>query len=289
MRNVSEFSRKLLIVAAALLFSMVTMRAQLNQTDASGHKQGPWIYDGAMTKDPAYAAYAKVEEGDYLHGQKTGLWKRFWPSGQVRSEITYIQDAPMGPYKLYYATGQLEEEGHWQQGKHIRQMRRFYTNGKLKEELVYDEEGTKQGVQRFYHENGKLALEVPMDRGAEHGIQRRFDAEGALLEERHFENGKTKAGGVKSYMTNEQTKASNMAGQMPGKDHQTNAAQPFDPNGYNVFYNQAGQVTMSGDFINGQLYNGRIQHYNENGLATGTEIFTRGRSSGRTVKNANDQ
>jgi antitoxin component YwqK of YwqJK toxin-antitoxin module len=183
----------------------------------------------------------------------------------------------------------LEEEGNWQEGKHIQNMRRYYANGKLKEELVYDIEGTKQGMQRFYHENGKLALEVPMDQGAEHGIQRRFDAEGALLEERQFENGKTKAGGVKSFMTSEQTKAANMAGQMPGKDHQTNAAQPFDPNGYNVFYNKAGQVTMSGDFINGQLYNGRIQHYDENGLAAGTEIFTRGRSSGRAAKNTNNQ
>ena len=289
MRNVLEFSRKLLVVAAALLFSLVTMQAQLNQTDAQGRKQGAWIYDGAMLKDPAYAAYAKIEEGDYLHDQKKGVWKRYWPDGQVRSEITFVQGKALGPYKLFYANGRLEEEGNWQEGKHIEQMRRYYANGKLKEELVYDDEGTKQGVQRFYHENGKLALEVPMDQGAEHGIQRRFDAEGALLEERQFENGKTKAGGVKSFMTSEQTKAANMAGQMPGKDHQTNAAQPFDPNGYNVFYNKAGQVTMSGDFINGQLYNGRIQHYDENGLSAGTEIFTRGRSSGRTAKNMNDQ
>lgn len=289
MRNVPEFSRKLFVVAAAVLFSLVTMRAQLNQTDANGRKEGPWIYDGAMAKDPTYAAYAKVEEGDYFHDQKSGLWKRYHPNGHVRSEITYVHGMPMGPYKLYYADGQLEEEGNWQEGKHIRQMRRYYSNGKLKEELVYDDEGTKQGVQRLYHENGKLALEVPMDQGAEHGIQRRFDAEGALLEERQFENGKTKAGGVKSYMTNEQTKAANMAGQMPGKEHQTNGAHPFDPNGYNVLYNKAGQVTMSGDFINGQLYNGRIQHYDANGLSAGTEIFTRGRSSGKTVKNTNDQ
>jgi hypothetical protein len=34
MQNVPEFSRKLLVVAAALLFSLVTMQAQLNQTDA---------------------------------------------------------------------------------------------------------------------------------------------------------------------------------------------------------------------------------------------------------------
>ena len=289
MRNVPEFSRKLLVVAAALLFSLVTMQAQLNQTDAQGRKQGAWIYDGAMVKDAAFASYAKVEEGDYLNDQKKGVWKRYWPDGQVRSEITFVQGKPLGPYKLFYANGRLEEDGNWQEGKHIQNMRRYYANGKLKEELVYDVEGTKQGIQRFYHENGKLALEVPMDQGAEHGIQRRFDAEGALLEERQFENGKTKAGGVKSFMTSEQTKAANMAGQMPGKDHQTNAAQPFDPNGYNVFYNKAGQVTMSGDFINGQLYNGRIQHYDENGLSTGTEIFTRGRSSGRAAKNTNDQ
>ena len=289
MRFFIEFSKKLFVVLLAVVFSITAMRAQLNQVDAQGRRQGAWILDGSMMKDPKFTAQAKVEEGDYLNGEKTGLWKRYWPDGNLRSEINYMKGRPEGPYKIYYAGGQLEEAGVWNDGKHSNLFKRYYANGRPKEELTYDQEGNRQGVQKYYHENGVLALEVGMDSGAEHGVQKRYDSDGQLMEERQFEHGKLKAGGAKSYVTPSQTKSAQMAGMMPGKDLRPNGAQAFEPDGYNVLYNSNGQVSMVGDFMNGKLYNGRIHLYDNNGLQTGTEIYTRGKSTGQVNRKQNDQ
>ena len=76
-----------------------------------------------------------------------------------------------------------------------------------------------------------------------------------------------------------------------GQDNnrKTNGAQAFDPNGYNVLYDTNGNVCVTGDFMNGKLYNGRVFHYNSDGLKTGTEIYTRGKSNGKLASDSNNQ
>lgn len=289
MRFFVEFSKKLFVVLLAVFFSITAMNAQLNQVDNQGRRHGAWIIDGSMMKDPSFAPYAKVEEGDYLYGEKKGMWKRYWPDGNLRSEINYLKGRPEGPYKIYYANGQMEESGNWQDGRNSSQFQRCYANGKVKEELNYDEEGIRQGVQKFYHENGVLAVEVGMVQGAEHGVQKRYDSDGKLIEERVFDNGKILAGGSKTYMTPSQAQSAQMAGMMPGAEHRTNGAQEFNPNGYNALYNRNGQMSMVGDFMNGRLYNGRVHHYDQNGLQTGTEIIAHGKSTGQVGLKQNNQ
>lgn len=291
MRLSSELTRKLCSLAALVWITVQSVQAQQhNTTDARGLKQGAWVVQGSMLKDAAYAAESKVEEGNYLNNEKEGLWKRFWPGGSVRSEIFYTNGKPQGLYKLFYANGKLEESGRWDDGKLTDRYQRYHSNGIVKEDFKYDAEGNRHGTQQYYHENGTLALEVNMQQGAEHGVQRRFDNQGQLMEERNFDQGKSKAGGVKSYMTPQQTKAaqtSNLSIGL-GENRTTNAAQPFDPNGFNVLYDNNGNICVSGDFLNGKLYNGRVFHHNDNGLKIGTEIYTRGKSNGK-MGSDNDQ
>ena len=75
----------------------------------------------------------------------------------------------------------------------------------------------------------------------------------------------------------------------PDDERRMNGAHTFDPNGYNVLYDKHGNICASGDFLNGKLYNGRVFHYNADGLKTGTEIFTRGKSNGKLAPDANNQ
>jgi antitoxin component YwqK of YwqJK toxin-antitoxin module len=292
MRFSSEITRRLCSLLAFIWITVQSAQAQQhNATDARGLKQGTWVIQGSMLKDPSYAPDAKVEEGTYLNNEKEGLWKRYWPNGLVRSEIYFEQGKPQGPYKIYYANGKLEESGRWQDGKLTDRFQRYHSNGIIKEDLKYDAEGNRNGKQNYYHENGTLALEVDMHQGAEHGLQKRYDEQGQLMEERDFDKGKSKAGGVKSYMTPQQTKASQMgAGTIgPDDERRMNGAQTFDPNGYNVLYDKHGNICAYGNFLNGKLYNGRVFHYNADGLKTGTEIFTRGKSNGKLAPDANNQ
>jgi antitoxin component YwqK of YwqJK toxin-antitoxin module len=292
MRFSSEITRKFCSVAAFVWITIQSAQSQQhNATDVRGLKQGAWVVQGSMLKDPAYASDSKVEEGSYINNEKEGLWKHYWPNGVVRSEVYYENGKPQGPYKIYYANGKLEESGRWQEGKLTDRFQRYHSNGILKEDLKYDAEGNRHGKQQFYHENGTLALEVDMQQGAEHGIQKRYDEQGQLMEERDFDKGKSKAGGVKSHMTPQQAKAAQMgvSNVSQDEDHKTNGAHTFEPNGYNVLYDNNGNICATGDFMNGKLYNGRVFHYNADGLKTGTEIYTRGKSNGKLSQDNNNQ
>jgi len=292
MRLSSEIIRR---CCALLAFVWITIQSaqsqQYNTTDARGFKQGAWIVQGSMLQDPSYKPDSKVEEGIYVDNEKDGVWKKYWPNGTVRSEINYSKGKPNGSYKLFYANGKLEESGRWHEGKLCDRFQRYHSNGIMKEDFTYDSEGNRQGNQHYYHENGTLAMEVEMSGGAEHGVQKRYDDRGQLMEERNFDNGKSKAGGVRSYMTTQQTKASQMGAGSVGlsENHKTNGAQDFDPNGYNVLYDANGNVCVSGEFLNGKLFNGKVQHYNADGLKTGTEIYTRGKSNGKHAMDSNNQ
>lgn len=292
MRFSTELTRKMCSFVAFIWITLQSAQAQQhNGTDAKGLKQGTWVIQGSMLKDGGYPAHALVEEGNYLNNEKNGLWKRYWPNGAVRSEIYYEHGKPQGPYKLYYSNGKLEEVGRWQGGKLTDRFQRYHDTGILKEDLTYDSEGNRHGKQQYYHENGTLAMEVDMQKGVEHGVQKRYDEHGQLMEERQIDQGKTKAGGVKSYMTPQQTKAAQMGGGSIGPDEnlKTNGAQPFDPNGHNILYDRHGNVCATGDFMNGTLYNGRVFQYNADGIKTSTEIYIRGRSNGKAAAEGNDQ
>jgi len=292
MRFSSEIKRGLCSVFAFAWITVQSAQAQQhNALDASGQRQGTWIIQGSMLKDPAYAPNAKVEEGAYVNNEKEGMWKRYWPNGAVRSEIYYEYGKPEGPYKLYFANGKKEETGRWHDGKLTDRFQRYQSNGIIKEDLTYDKEGNRHGRQQYYHENGTLALEVDMQQGVEHGAQKRYDDHGQLMEERNFDNGRSKPGGVKSYATPQQTQAAQMGAGSIGlsEEHKTNGAQPFHPDGYNALYDKAGNMCVSGDFLNGKLYNGRVFHYNSDGIKIGTEIYTRGKSNGKLGADNNNQ
>jgi antitoxin component YwqK of YwqJK toxin-antitoxin module len=292
MRFSTEITRRCCSILAFVWITIQSAQSQQHNTiDARGLKQGEWIIQGMMVKDPLYSPDSKVEEGVYIDNEKEGVWKKYWPNGTVRSEIHYMKGKPEGPYKVYYANGKLEESGRWKDGKLCDRFQRYHSNGIVKEDFTYDSEGTRQGKQHYYHENGTLAMEVEMNGGEEHGVQKRYDDRGQLMEERNFDNGKSKPGGVKSYMTPQQSKASQMGAGSVGiaENQKTNGAQQFDPNGYNVLYDSNGNVCVSGDFLNGKLYNGKVNHYSADGLKTGTEIFSRGKSNGKLAADSNNQ
>ena len=66
-----------------------------NYTDASGKKQGHWIYTGEMRHLPGYADNAKVEEGLYKNDMKEGEWTEYNADGSVKSKTTYEDNKPV--------------------------------------------------------------------------------------------------------------------------------------------------------------------------------------------------
>lgn len=281
-----SFSLAVAVITSVAIYSNYTK----NVIDESGKRQGYWVITGNMMNDPSYSSSAVIEEGHYDNDLKTGVWKKYYPSGELRSEIAYVNNKPQGLYTLYYENGIIEEKANWARTKNIGSFERNYKNGNPHQRFFFSDSGKRNGAQTYYHENGNTALEVTLVNGKESGVMKRYDKEGKLQEEKNFDNGafingstKTYSGTPKTYVPepaeieeNSDVKAS------PNKleEETTNSAHHFKPNGHNILYDQNNNISQSGTFKEGRLWNGKWFKYNRDGLVLRVDIYRGGKFIG---------
>ena len=187
------FNRLILAAAAlasvALPFSLGAAHSEAHSTGEPSAKVHVVILgkDSGLENFPDEAVY---EEGDLINGERNGLWKRYFPSGLLRSEIHFASGDVFGDYRLYNNTGELYEQGRWEHGMNVGKLRRFWPDGTIQQLLTFDSEGIGQGEQRHYHNNGQLEMVVQLYDGEESGDLIRLDREGRVLSRTTFENGR---------------------------------------------------------------------------------------------------
>lgn len=112
--------------------------------------------------------------------------KEFYPNGQLKSEIPYLNNKPEGKARFYTPTGNLKYEN-------------YYKNGVVQVFYLYDEKGYKtimpcrkgipHGLAITYFSNGKIRKKIPMRNGRIHGKQIVYREDGTLLEEVWYKKG----------------------------------------------------------------------------------------------------
>jgi len=261
-----------------------------NYVDDSGKKQGYWVITGSMVDDSTYDLDSKVEEGNFTDNLKTGKWVKYYASGEIRSEITYEANRPLGAYTLYYENGVVEEEGNWQRNKNVGKFIRNYSNGQPHQDFSFSDSGKRNGEQKYYHENGEVALLVNIVNGKESGIMKRYDTDGSLVEEKNFNGGEFVKGSTKKFKERPEDfvpapvkvdETSDVQAETESSsDESTNAAHHFKPNGFNILYDQNKNVSQSGTFKNGRLWNGKWYKYNRDGILLRVDIYRSGKFIG---------
>jgi len=263
----------------------------INTIDDEGNRQGYWKITGNMTSEAGFRDNQLVEEGNYKNNKKTGIWKKYYPTGSLRNEITFQNNLPRGPYKIYYPDGKLEEIGNWQGNKNIGSFKRYHPNGKPAQIFTFTSEGKRDGVQTYFYDNGNLQLTVEVTDGVANGIYETYFPDGKLKSEKWVQNGIVDESSVKTY---EPTKNEYAKAEMPEIPEKVSSSKPkeersvevFDQSGNNTLYNQRKQVTQMGEFKNGRLWNGKWHRYDVHGDLKKVEVYQEGRFVGYGVLEA---
>ena len=88
-----------------------------------------------------------------------GLYKTYFPNGNVKMEV-YSQDGrPNGTGKFYDERGKLAYEGTFADGVPAGTMYQYYKNGKVHNEMHYTD-GKLDGAQFIYNKDGELTVEI---------------------------------------------------------------------------------------------------------------------------------
>jgi antitoxin component YwqK of YwqJK toxin-antitoxin module len=284
----------------SLLFLSYGLIAQVEDYDiqdgdtinkvVNGRRAGQWYIKAAPNHKEGYKTGDLVEEGTYVNGRKSGLWKKYYPNGRLESEINYENSRPTGPYTLYYENGKVEEKGNWQRNKNTGDFKRYHPNGKLAQDFQFTSSGKRTGEQKYYYENGQLRLTGTWQEGMETGEMREYYENGDLMAIKNFSNGVMDKNSVQTFAP-KSPQVDPLKKQMAaGKDINVKAGSAdapnqggFDGNGYRKLYNRDKQISKDGIFKNYRLIDGKYYIYNENGILQQIMIFKGGRYVGDGV------
>jgi antitoxin component YwqK of YwqJK toxin-antitoxin module len=263
--------------------SAVSGQSDLNQTDANGWKQGHWIITASMKATPGFKPDQIVEEGDYKDNKKTGIWKLYWPNGNVKQEAEYKNNRPSGKYTNYYESGKVEEEGNWKNNANTGSFKRYHPNGQVAQEKTFSEQGKSTGKTTYYYPNGKKELEFSTNNGVEEGEMVRYYPNGDVKEKKNFNGGKVEAGSEKEFkMVNPAVKLEEEPTKVATTDPnlKANEADVKVKDGYNKLYDDQKRLVQDGEFKGGKLFNGKWYKYDKNGLLLKIEVYKNGKYFG---------
>lgn len=254
-----------------------------NYTDPAGKRQGYWEITGSMKKDARYGAEAIVEKGTYKDSQKTGVWTEFYPNGNKKSELTFVNNRPNGHAIMYNENGTKAEEGTWVGTRWVGDYQLYYDDGTPRQKFNYNQLGQRDGKQTYIHPNGKVAIEVEMKAGKESGWKKEYDENGNLIRETFFNDGVIDASKTKTYDTTPSVQKA--PEDVPGPPAQT--APPdmkppsgnFNGEGYWILYRN-GQITMKGTFHSKKLVDGEERVYDKNGMLVQIKLYKAGKYVG---------
>lgn len=85
--------------------------------------------------------------------RKQGIWKEFYPSKELKSEGSYLDDQRNGAWTFFYANGKTEQKGNFKKGKPDGKWLWYYESGKLLREENY-RSGKEDGLMFELSESG---------------------------------------------------------------------------------------------------------------------------------------
>lgn len=264
----------------------------LNQTDATGKRQGFWIIWNKLINKPDYKPEQKVEEGRYVDSKKTGKWIEYYPNNNVKSKITYVANRPNGYAVMYHENGKVKESGLWKNNRWVGEYKLYYENGEVQQEFNFNESGKRTGPQKYYYENGNIMIEGDWNNGKETGLLKEYYENGDIKSEKFFNDGNIDPAQTKNYEPKKPIADKNTAKEpevkntppvtVDVKKEKVNMG-TFNGNGYHKLFNANKQISKDGEFKNYRLIDGKVYHYDRDGILIRIAVYKEGKYVGDAV------
>ncbi|MCB9188712.1 MAG: hypothetical protein H6599_05455 [Flavobacteriales bacterium] len=264
----------------------------LNQS-VDGKKHGYWVIFAHMRNMPDYAPDDVIEEGRYKMNRKEGAWKKYFPTGNLQSEIVYKNGKAVGDFVTYYDNKEntVEEQGNWQGKAYTDKFVRYHENGVIAQEKNFNAEGKAEGTQKYFYENGQVELEFTASNGVNKGTATRYWPNGDVKEIITFDaEGNGASSGEKPRVNPpvilDSEKEDKKAGDgiaAQGKENEAQKSGNGIVDGYHKTYNDNKDILMDGEFKGGKLFNGKHYIYDEYGLLEKIEVYKNGKYVGNGV------
>lgn len=145
--------------------------------------------DGKLTKGYVFEeGWMRFEGITDMNGLRQGLWKEYYPTGELRSQGRYKNSKPVGEWNFYFEDKMVEITGEYNsKGEKVGEWLWFYPNGDTMSVAHY-EDGDFDGDYAEYDEEGNPVVKGTYVAGYEEGIW--YYRNGGAVEQGEYEGGK---------------------------------------------------------------------------------------------------
>jgi antitoxin component YwqK of YwqJK toxin-antitoxin module len=201
--------------------------------------------------------------------KKTGVWKSFYPGGNIKEEIQYLNGKLNGVYKIYHNNGHLINVLNYENGEIVKKSDDFSTEIDLREK--FDEDGNLIF-------QGSYLDQKPI------GVHRTFDPEGNVIEAKTYN--------IYHQLVSQGIVTTDGKKEGPWIDYYPEGnkkAEGYYNNGLKnntwIYYYPKGSVEQTGSYQNGKL-SGQWKWYYRNGNLRKEEYFIFGLLDGEYIEYA---
>jgi len=244
------------------------------------------------TRNEFYENGKVKSSGTYKQGIAEGLTKyyddkgnitgaKIFRSGQMASEgVIDEKGLQQGIWKEFYPTGELKSQGAYINGKKTGKWMYYFQNGKTEQTGSYNKNGKPEGNWVWYYETGNILREETFINGLPEGEMREYTDSGKVITRGMFMDG-DKEGFWFLEEGDEKQEGNYKAGQKTGewKWYYKNGRLAYEgeyvenlENGKHTMYYENGRVMQEGPYIMGQK-DGKWRKYDTDGTLLYTSEY----------------
>ena len=149
------------------------------------HVQGKEVLHGAFRESMGERL---LTSGNYVRGNKDGLWEEWHVSGLPKSNQLWRAGARHGLYREWYASGNLMAKVLYEDGKKQGSEELWYEQGERKSYTTW-QAGVRHGAHQEWHLNGQETLRCLYEHGQLNGPLKRWNENGEVILEEIYQNG----------------------------------------------------------------------------------------------------
>lgn len=136
--------------------------------------EGKWYYNDTQFTGYALSYHANgtlAEQIAFKNGKKHGVFRKWYPSGQLRTEGQYVQNRLNKELKSWWSNGNLSTTSFYVMGERHGKQCKWYPNGQLAR-LIHLNFGKEDGLQQAWLQSGKLYANYEAKNGRFFGLKR---------------------------------------------------------------------------------------------------------------------
>jgi len=135
-----------------------------------------------------YKKDIKKVEGFVDKGKKTGVWKLYYESGNLKKQSTFKDDSENGEEIFWFENGKLEKKGSYINGKLNGKYEWYFENAQKKQEGFFVN-GKEDSTWREWFENGNAKMVGHFTHFEKNGNWTWWDETGKITASKNYKNG----------------------------------------------------------------------------------------------------